>query len=74
MDNTTQKRIADLVAHYGGQRLAATALGVSQPTVSAWLNGGHGISARKALAIEIKTGGLFKAVELCPYLDPASAA
>lgn len=70
----TQKHIEALVAHYGNQTATAAALDVSQPTVRAWLNSIHGISAKTALKIEARTGGKFKAVDLCLDLMPAETA
>lgn len=65
-----------LIAHFGSQKLAAQAVRVEQPTVSAWLNGDHGVSARSALRAEAATGGAVKAKDLCPDLAdiPVTAA
>ena len=61
--------VMQLVEHFSGQAAAAEALGVKQPTVSAWLNRIHGISPISALRIERITEGRFKASDLCPGLQ-----
>ncbi|WP_445425197.1 transcriptional regulator [Alishewanella sp. HL-SH06] len=58
----------NLIDHFGDQSIAAEMLGVKQPTVSGWLNGKHGMSAKTALKAERLTGGKFKASDLCPEL------
>lgn len=60
--------IKKLIDHFGDQSIAAEKLGVKQPTVSGWLNGKHGMSAKTALKAERLTDGEFKASELCPEL------
>ncbi|MEM8499919.1 MAG: YdaS family helix-turn-helix protein [Pseudomonadota bacterium] len=57
-----------LIQHLGGQLAAAEKLGVSQPTVSAWENGAHGMSAITALKAAAITNNAFVADELCPDL------
>ena len=70
----TLREIKRLVAYFGGtETLTADAVGVRQPTVNAWLNGRHGISAITALKIERMTGGKFKASDLCPQLAEVAA-
>lgn len=65
----THREIKRLVAYFGGtEAAAASAVGVKQPTVNAWLNGRHGISPITALKIEKMTGGAFQASDLCPAL------
>lgn len=58
----------NLIDHFGDQSIAAEKLGVKQPTVSGWLNGKHGMSAKTALKAERLTDGKFKASDLCPEL------
>ena len=60
--------IEKLIEHFGDQVKTAKALGVSQPAVSQWLSGSSRMSALVALRAENKTGGLFKAIDLCPAL------
>lgn len=60
--------IQKLVDHFGDQVKTAKAVGVSQSAVSQWLSGASRMSALVALRAESETGGLFKAVELCPAL------
>lgn len=69
MESTVQKAAKALIAHYGTQKLAATAVKVEQPTISAWLNGEHGASVKSALRVEAITGGAVKASDLCPDLS-----
>lgn len=60
---TAVQRFLDL---YGGnQAEAARAVGVKQPSVWGWLNGGKP-SAKSALAIERVTGGRITRYELRP--------
>ncbi|WP_312381593.1 hypothetical protein [Stutzerimonas balearica] len=63
-----------LVKHFGTQELTAAALNVRQGTVSGWVRGEHGMCAVTALTAEQVTGGIFKAVELCPALKRVKAA
>ncbi|OAV36044.1 hypothetical protein AO364_1212 [Moraxella catarrhalis] len=64
-----QKEIVkDLIAYFGTQTKLAEAIGVSQGTVTGWLNGTHGIRESNALKIEIVTQGQFKAIDLNPSL------
>ena len=57
-----------LVAFFGGQQETATALGVSQGTVSGCVRGVHGCSADVALRAQRKTSGQFPAHLLRPSL------
>lgn len=59
---------SDLAKHFGGQVATASALGVTQGTVSGWIRGVHGCSADVALIAERKTGGKFLAQQLRPSL------
>lgn len=52
----------------GGQAIAASALGISQPTFSGYVNSRWAMSERVARRAERVTAGKFKAVELCPAL------
>ena len=60
--------IEKLIEHFGDQVKTAKALGVSQSAVSQWLSGSSRMSALVALRAENETGGLFKAIDLCPAL------
>ena len=68
-DEKTIAAVKALIDHFKGQKAAADAVGVKQPTISAWLSGGHGVSPIKALRAESVTGGAVKAVDLCPELE-----
>lgn len=57
-----------LIAYFGSQKATEEALGVSQVTVSSWLNKKHGINYINAMRAERLTDGTVKAVELCPAL------
>lgn len=63
-----------LVKHFETQEQTALALSVKQGTVSGWVTGKHGMCAVTALTAEQATGGLFKAVDLCPALKRVKAA
>lgn len=63
-----QKTYEQLVAHFGGQQRTANALGCTQPSVWAWLQGNACMSAVLALKAERLTGGEFCASDLCPAL------
>jgi len=54
----------NLVEYFGGQVKTATALGVTQSTVSYWVTGDRQISPLIAIRIEKMTKGRFKAVDL----------
>ena len=58
----------DRLSYAGDQVKTAKALGVSQSAVSQWLSGSSRMSALVALRAENETGGLFKAIDLCPAL------
>ena len=62
----------ELVSHFGTQQAAADALGVSQCTVSQWVNKGHGMSAINAMRAERATEGAVRAEWLCPGLSAVS--
>lgn len=54
----------ELVDYFGGQVSTASALGVSQGTVSGWVRGVHGCSAEVAILAQEKTAGAFMAHQL----------
>lgn len=58
----------DLVKHFGGQKLTANALGVSQSNVSGYVSGRWNMSELAAMRAEKATDGKFKASDLCPSL------
>lgn len=68
MDTKFSLAVKAFIDLYGGQAEAARAIKVKQPTISAWLNNGHGVSARNALKVESVTQGAVKATDLCPDL------
>ncbi len=72
MKNKTKYQ--SLVNHFGDQAKTAGALGVTQPTVSGWVNGIHGMKPSTAIKTEKLTKGLFKAVDLCSQLEGLKAA
>lgn len=61
-----------LVEHFGGQQKAASALGVTQPALSSWVNRRWSMSPIVALRAERLTDGKFKAQDLCPALREAA--
>lgn len=65
---SSQKTYKRLVAHFGGQQSTALALGCTQPSVWAWLQGKAFMSAVLALKAEKLTDSEFLASELCPAL------
>lgn len=58
----------NLIAHFGGQKNTAMAIGVEQPTISGYLNGRWKMPPIVAIRAEKATNGKFKAIELCPSL------
>lgn len=66
--------IQKLIEHFGDQVKTAKALGVSQSAVSQWLSESSRMSPLVALRAESETGGLFKAIDLCPALRGATKA
>lgn len=68
MGNVNKTIFNQLVTHFGSQEATASALNVSQPTVSGWVNGTKRMSEIVAVKAEKATKGEFKAVELCPSL------
>ncbi|MBO1529626.1 helix-turn-helix domain-containing protein [Psychrobacter sp. F1192] len=65
---TLYESYSQLIARFGGQQKTAEALGCTQPSVSAWVQGKANMSATLALKAERITNGEFKAVDLCPAL------
>lgn len=68
MESTFTNAVKALIDHFGSQTAAARAIGIKQPTISAWLNEGHGASAKSALRAEHATAGAVRALDLCPDL------
>lgn len=58
----------DLVKHFGGQKLTAIALDVSQSNISGYVSGRWNMSELVAMRAEKATEGKFKASDLCPSL------
>lgn len=63
----------DLVKHFGGQKLTADALGVSQANISGYVSGRWNMSESVAIRAEKVTNGKFKAIDLCPLLKEFQA-
>jgi len=55
--------IKDVVEWYGSQANMARAMGVTPVSVSLWMRDGYMPPAR-AIELEVKSGGKFKAVDL----------
>lgn len=55
---------ADVISHFGTQVNVASALGITQPTVSEWVQNGY-VPLGRQYEIQVLTGGKLKA-------DPAS--
>ncbi|MGP5406077.1 transcriptional regulator [Psychrobacter celer] len=70
---TLHESYSRLIARFGGQQKTAQALGCTQPSVSAWVQGKANMSAALALKAERITNGEFKAVDLCPALASLEA-
>jgi len=69
MDVRFTNAVKALIAYFGGsQAKAAAAVGVTQPTISAWLNKGHAARPINAMRAQEATGGAVRAVDLCPEL------
>ncbi len=66
--------IERLVEHFGSQTKTASALGVSQASVSYWASGLTRMSADKAFLAEELTGGAITARELCSAPSQSTAA
>lgn len=60
----SQQLYTKLVGHFGSQGKTANALKVGQATVSGWVSGAHGMSAKTAFKAEQVTKGKFKAKNL----------
>ena len=59
-----------VISLVGGQRALARHLGVTQPTVSSWVNRDGRIGAHHAIPCDLLTGGAVSAHELRPDLYP----
>lgn len=59
-----RKIYTEVIDYFDGQANTAAKLQVSQPTVSGWFNGKHGMSAKTALRVERLSFGKFKACDL----------
>lgn len=70
---TLHESYSQLVTRFGGQQKTAEALGCTQPSVWAWLQGKANMSAPLALKAERLTNGEIKAVDLCPALASLEA-
>ena len=57
-----------IVDHFGDQNKTAKALGVSQASVNAWVNGKASMSVLIALKAQCITENNFLATDLCPSL------
>jgi len=68
------EKIKELIVFFGGQRQTAGALGVSQATVSGWLNQLHGMNPVTAMKAERLSGGKIVASDICPRLKELDAA
>jgi len=62
MDKLLQLKIDELAEHFGNQLGIAKALRIDSAAVAQWRH--HGIPPRRAIEIEMITGGKFKAVDL----------
>ena len=71
---TNQTAIERAVAILGGRTETKEAIGVSQPTVSNWLRGVHGVAAAHAIRIERATNGAVTRYELRPDVFGDQAA
>lgn len=69
-----QESYTQLVARFGGQQKTAEALGCTQPSVWAWLQGKAHMSAVLALKAERLTNGDISASKLCPGLASLDVA
>ncbi|ENU80617.1 hypothetical protein F975_01671 [Acinetobacter sp. ANC 3789] len=63
-----EKIYQKLVDYFGGQIATATALAISQSTISGYVSGRWNMSEKVAFRAEKATLGKFKAVDLCPSL------
>lgn len=69
MPNQQNPNIKKLIEMFGGnQRKLGEKIGVTQGTVTAWLNNRHGVSIVNAKKIEKVTKGKIKAVDICPVI------
>ncbi|WP_019518735.1 transcriptional regulator [Faucicola boevrei] len=62
--------IEKLIEMFGkNQRELGEKIGVTQGTITGWLNNRHGVSIVNAKKIEKITEGKIKAVDLCPIIE-----
>jgi DNA-binding transcriptional regulator YdaS (Cro superfamily) len=54
------------IKHFGSQAAMASALKLSQPTISEWLRGERRVPAERCPEIERETGGVVRCEELRP--------
>jgi len=54
--------VEEIIIYFGGKSQLAKALSVDPAAVSQWLSGGY-IPPRRAIEIEIKSNGKFKAID-----------
>lgn len=62
------RAISEAIKLIGSQQKLATACGVKQPTVWAWLHGKKKVSAENAKRIEIATNNIISAYQIRPDL------
>ncbi|OTL15712.1 helix-turn-helix domain-containing protein [Acinetobacter nosocomialis] len=65
MEGNIFQKLAD---HFGSQELAGKAIGVTQGTMSGYINNRWGMSETVAMRAQRATKGKFKASDLCPSL------
>ena len=59
----TNEKLNELIEHYGSQTKLAKVLKVTRFAVSQWISQG-GLPSMRAIEIEVKTNGRFKAKDL----------
>ena len=68
MCNDFVEQYKNLINFFGNQQKTAEALGVKQPSVSAWITGRASMRESTAMKAEFLTNGEFTAVSLSPVL------
>lgn len=61
--------VQEAIDHFGSQANIASALKVSQPTISEWLRGERRVPAERCPQIERLTGGAVRCEALRPDVD-----